>query len=120
VAAASRRAGKEVAMPFYLIQASYTSEAWAKLANDPTNRIEQVRPAMEKAGIKLVCSYLAFGKEDIVLICEAPDNVTAAGLAIDFAAGGAVKAVKTTPLLTWEEGVAAMKKAGEITYQPKK
>jgi uncharacterized protein with GYD domain len=107
-------------MPFYLVQASYTPEAWAKLASDPTNRIEQVRPAMEKAGIKLVCSYLAFGEEDIVLIAEAPDNVTAAGLAIDFAAGGSLRSVKTTPLLTWEEGVAAMRKAGEITYEPKR
>jgi uncharacterized protein with GYD domain len=107
-------------MPFYLIQASYTSEAWAKLANDPTNRLEQVRPAMEQAGIKLVCSYLAFGDEDIIIIAEAPDNVAAAGLAIDFAAGGALSSVKTTPLLTWEEGVQAMKKAGEITYEPKK
>jgi uncharacterized protein with GYD domain len=107
-------------MAFYLIQASYTPEAWAKLAADPTNRIEQVRPAMEKAGIKLVCSYLSFGGEDIVLIADAPDNVHAAGLAIDFAAGGSLKSVKTTPLLTWEEGVAAMKKAAEITYVPKK
>jgi uncharacterized protein with GYD domain len=67
-----------------------------------------------------VCSYLAFGEEDIVLIAEAPDNVTAAGLAIDFAAGGSLRSVKTTPLLTWEEGVAAMRKAGEITYEPKR
>ena len=105
-------------MPHYLIQVAYTPEAWATLVKKPQNRIDAVRPAIEQAGAKLEASYLSFGKYDVIVLIEAPDNVTAAGLAIDFAAGGAVKAVKTTPLMTWDEGVKAMKKAGEITYKP--
>jgi hypothetical protein len=35
-------------------------------------------------------------------------------------AGGAVSNVKTTPLLTAEEGLAAMKKAGGSGYKPVK
>jgi uncharacterized protein with GYD domain len=107
------------AMPKYLIQAGYTPEAWGKLAAKPENRLESVRPAVEKAGAKIESSYLCFGDDDLIIIVDAPDNVTAAGLAIDFAGGGALRSVKTTPLMTWEEGVAAMKKAGEISYQPK-
>ena len=34
-----------------------------------------------------------------------------------FAAGGSVKAVKTTPLLTAAEAVEALKKAGESGYR---
>ena len=33
-------------------------------------------------------------------------------------ATGAFKAFKTTPLLTVEEGMAAMKKAGTLSYKP--
>jgi len=42
-----------------------------------------------------------------------PDNVAAAALAMAFNAGGAVKTVKTTPLMSISEGIAAMKKAAE-------
>jgi len=34
------------------------------------------------------------------------------------AAGGAVKAIKTTPLMTIEESMEAMRKANGIGYQP--
>ena len=36
------------------------------------------------------------------------------------AAGGSIKDVKTTPLISWEDGVRAMRKAGNITYTPYK
>ena len=44
--------------------------------------------------------------------------MTAASLSLAFSAGGSVKAVKTTPLMTVEEGVEAMRKAGGTGYQP--
>jgi hypothetical protein len=47
-----------------------------------------------------------------------PDNVAAAANSIAYAAGGACSAVRTTPLLTPEEAVKALKKAGETTYRP--
>ena len=34
------------------------------------------------------------------------------------AAGGALRALKTTPLLTTEEGLEVMKKAGGVGYRP--
>jgi uncharacterized protein with GYD domain len=77
-----------------------------------------VRPAVEKLGGKIDRSYFAFGEYDIVVLLEMPDNVAAAGIAMAFAAGGACKSVKTTPLLTVEESVEAMKKAGKSGYRP--
>jgi hypothetical protein len=35
-----------------------------------------------------------------------------------ISAGGAVKAVKTTPLMTFEEGIEALKKAEVAQYAP--
>ena len=46
-----------------------------------------------------------------------PSNVDAGAISIAFAAGGACKAVKTTPLLTVGESVEAMKKAAESEYR---
>jgi uncharacterized protein with GYD domain len=105
-------------MSHYLCQVAYSPEGWAALVKSPQNRIEAVRPAVEKLGGKIDRSYFAFGEYDIVVLFEMPDNVSAAGIAMAFAAGGACKSVKTTPLLTIEESVEAMKKAGKSGYRP--
>ncbi len=62
-------------MPHYLVQVAYTSEAWKDLIDDPQNRIEAVRPAIEKLGGKMEAGWLCFGDYDLVAICEFPGNV---------------------------------------------
>ena len=66
---------------------------------------ERVNPIIEQFGGKLVNVWYAFGEYDVIGIFEMPDNVSTATVAIAFAAGGAVKAAKTTPLMTVEEGL---------------
>ncbi len=105
-------------MPQYLCQVAYTSEGWAALVKNPQNRTEAVRGAIEKLGGKIVNAWFAFGEYDVVVVLDMPDNVSAAGIAIAFAAGGACKSVKTTPLLSGEEAVEAMKKAAKSGYKP--
>ena len=105
-------------MAHYLFQVSYTSDAWAAQVKNPQNRIEAVRPVIERLGGKIEAPYLAFGEYDVVLTVEFPDNVSAAALSLTVSAGGAVKAIKTTPLMTVEEGVEALKRAGGAGYQP--
>ncbi len=105
-------------MPHYLHQVTYSREGWQTLISQPQNRVEIVRQAIEKLGGKIVSAWFAFGDCDVVLITEMPDNATAAGLAIAFAGGGACKSVHTTPLLSAEEALQAMKKAGESGYRP--
>jgi len=104
-------------MPHYLHQVAYTPEAWRALLAKPQDRIEAVRPAIEKLGGKIKSAWYAFGEYDIVVITEMPDNVSAAGIAIAFAGGGACKSVQTTPLMSAEEAVQAMKKATESGYR---
>ena len=104
-------------MPHYLHQVSYTSEAWARLIANPQDRIEAVRAPIEKLGGRINTAFFAFGEHDAVVITEMPDNVSAAAIAIAFAAGGSIKNAKTTPLLTAAETVEALKKAGSSGYR---
>jgi uncharacterized protein with GYD domain len=104
-------------MPHYLHQVAYTREGWEAVLAQPQNRIEAVRPAVEKLGGKIQTAWFAFGEYDIIVITEMPDNVSAAAIAIAFAAGGACKAVQTTPLMSAEEAMQAIKKASECGYR---
>jgi uncharacterized protein with GYD domain len=105
-------------MAQFLVQVAYSTEAWASLIKNPQNRIGVVSAVVEKLGGKLLQGWLSFGEYDTVVFLELPDNVAAAAFAAAIAAGGSCKSVKTTPLLSPEEGVAAMKKAGSSGYQP--
>lgn len=104
-------------MGIYLHQVSYTSESWRVLIAQPQDRLGAVRAPIEKLGGKLIEGWFAFGEYDIVAITEMPDNVSAAAIAIAFAAGGACKSVRTTPLLSPKEAISAMQKAGESGYR---
>jgi uncharacterized protein with GYD domain len=108
---------KEDPMPHFLLQGSYTQEAWARLVSNPQDRTDAVRAPIEKLGGRVHTSFFAFGPSDIVSILEMPDNVSAAAIAIAFAAGGSVKNVQTTPLMTTAEALEAIKKAGTTGYR---
>lgn len=105
-------------MPHYLVQAAYTPEAVAALVKSPQDRLEALRPVVERLGGKLLSMYMAFGEYDVIGLAELPDNVSAAAFAMAASAGGAVKAFKTTPLMTIPEGVEAFRKAGQAGYRP--
>jgi uncharacterized protein with GYD domain len=104
-------------MPLYLLQFTYTPEAWAALARRPENRVEVVRGLLEGLGGRLVAAYYSFGEYDGVLLAELPDNTASAAAALAVNAAGHLKALKTTPLLTVEETLEAMRRAGGITYR---
>jgi len=107
-------------MAYFLLQGSYTAEAWKGLVNNPTDRIPVVRPVVEKLGGKLEHAWYAFGEYDLVSILQLPDNVSAAAFSLALAAGGGFKAHKTTPLMTIADGIEAMKKAATSGYLPPK
>ena len=104
-------------MPNYLVQVSYRQEGWKALVSNPQNRVDALRPVVERLGGKVQGAWFAFGDYDIVLILEVGDNVSAAALAMAAAAGGSVQSIKTTPLLSLAEAVEAMKKAGTSGYR---
>src|SRR5919204_693620 len=104
-------------MPIYLQQVAYSPEGWEALVKKPQDRIEAVRPAIEKLGGKIVNAWFAFGEYDVVVVIDMPDNVGAAAISMAFASGGACKSFQTTPLLSVQEAVAAMKKASTSGYR---
>ena len=105
-------------MPTYMIQGSYGIEGLSAIVKEPQNRIQAIKPAVENLGGKLINAYFCFGDYDFVLIVELPDNISAVGISMAFGAGGAVKSIKTTPLLSATETMEAMKKASAAGYRP--
>ncbi len=107
-------------MPHYLIQAAYTSDAWATMIKNPADRGAALGKLVEKLGGKVQAFYFCFGEYDVVSIVELPDNGASVSAALAAVAAGHLKNLRTTPLLTNEETMKAMKKAGTLSYAPPK
>ena len=104
-------------MPLYLSRFSYTPETWARLIANPEDRREAARTYIESVGGTLHGFWYAFGTHDGYNVWEAPDNVSMAAVALAISGGGALSSFETTVLLTVEESMDALHRAGEIRYQ---
>jgi uncharacterized protein with GYD domain len=105
-------------MPLYLGRFSYTTDAMKALLSQPQDRSVAAREVAESLGGKLLGFWYAFGEFDGVFLMEAPDNASAAALAMAVGAGGALSEVETTVLLDMDEAQEAMRKAAAATYRP--
>ena len=104
-------------MAHYLIQASYSKEGIGDLVANPQDRAAAVRPIIEGMGGKLESFYFAFGDYDVIAVAEFPDNVAAAALAMAIGGSTGISSYKTTPLLTMDEAIQAMRKASGTGYR---
>ena len=104
-------------MPLYLTRFSYTPATWAKLIQNPEDRRAAAKQYIEAVGGKMHGFWYAFGDHDAYNLWEAPDNVSMAATAIAISAGGALSSLQTTVLLTVEDTLAALQKAGSIKYR---
>ena len=68
-------------------------------------------------GGKLHGFWYAFGTHDGFTLWEAPDNVSMAAVALAISGGGALSSHDTTVLLTVEDTIEALRKAGQIQYR---
>jgi uncharacterized protein with GYD domain len=105
-------------MPLYLTKFSYTPETWAKLIGNPEDRRKAAQTYIESVGGKLHGFWYGFGTHDGYNLWEAPDNVSMAAVALAISSGGALSAFDTTVLLSVEETMDALRKAGKIGYRP--
>jgi uncharacterized protein with GYD domain len=113
--------GKEQAVPQYIYEAAYTAESLAAQIKDPKDRLEvAAKPILDAVGGKLLAGGYPFGEYDVVIVYEAPDDTAAAAIAMAAAAGGALKASRTTKLLTGQQWVDSLKKAQSVAsvYRP--
>jgi uncharacterized protein with GYD domain len=109
---------EDLPMALYIYQAAYTPESLAAQIKEPQDRIEAVRPALEAMGGKLIAGGYPFGEYDVLVLMEAPDDTTAASVALAVGAGGATKAAKTTRLLSGQEWIESLRKAQGSQYRP--
>jgi uncharacterized protein with GYD domain len=103
-------------MALYMVRFSYTPETWAGLVKNPENREEKVRRMLEDSGATLEHIWYAFGEDDGFALISAPDNITAAAISLVITSSGAFASYKTSVLLTQEETLEALEKAGTVTY----
>ncbi len=104
-------------MPDYLMQFSYAPEALAALVASPQNREEAAQSLIESLGGIIKGFWYAFGDYDAVIIAALPDNVKVVAISMAAAASGDFRIVKTTPLLSVNEGMEAMKIAAKAKYK---
>jgi uncharacterized protein with GYD domain len=102
---------------FYLTRFSYTPETWARLMKNPEDRRVAARQYIESVGGKLQGFWYAFGTYDGYCLWEAPDNVSMAAVGLAITGGGALSKFETTPLLTVEETLHALRRAQKVGYR---
>jgi uncharacterized protein with GYD domain len=104
-------------MPLYLSKFSYTPETWARLIANPEDRRVAAQEYIESVGGKLHGFWYAFGEHDGYNLWEAPDNVSVAAVALAIGSGGALRSIETTVLMSVDETLEALRKAGQIGYR---
>ena len=104
-------------MPLYLTRFRYTPETWARLIANPEDRRAAAQAYIESVGGRLHGFWYAFGAHDGYNLWEAPDDVSMAAVVLAIGAGGALASVETTALLTVDDTLAALRRAGEVRYR---
>ena len=104
-------------MPLYLTRFSYTPETWARLISNPEDRRQAAQTYIESVGGKLHGFWYAFGTHEGYNLWEAPDNVSMSAVALAINSGGALGSIETTELMTVDETLDALRKAGEVQYR---
>jgi len=101
-------------MPRYMLQFSYSPQAVKAMAEKPSDRRAVAAEVVGAAGGKLIEFYLCFGDYDGITIMELPSNVDAAAVALAAGSSGAFSKIETTVLLTPDESMEAMARAGQV------
>jgi uncharacterized protein with GYD domain len=104
-------------MPLYLTKFSYTPETWARLIRNPEDRRKAAETYIKSVDGKLHGFWYAFGSHDGYTLWEAPDNVSMAAVALAIGSGGALSSLETTVLMSVDETMEAMRKAGAVRYR---
>ena len=103
-------------MALYMTQFSYTGEAWTALTKQPADRRAGLQALFDRLGGRLIELYYSFGDYDGVVLFEAPDDTAAVASLVAVLGPGHVKAIKTTKLLSVEDTMEALQRAGGLSY----
>jgi uncharacterized protein with GYD domain len=97
-------------MAKFLFQGSYVGDGMKGLLKEGgTPRIDAAKKLFTSLGGTLECFYFAFGAEDLVVICDLPDNISALAFSLAINGSGMAKG-HVTVLATVDEIDAAIRK----------
>lgn len=105
-------------MAHYLALASYTSEAMARLVDNPEDRGATIGALIERLGGKIETFDYCFGDYHLATVMEFPDDETMEAFQLAVYASGAIKEFKITVLIPMENAVRALTRARAADYQP--
>ena len=77
-------------MPTYISLVKYTQKGAENIKESP-QRLEAAKKAFQGMGAELKEFYLVMGQYDIILVSEAPDDVTVAKIALTLGSLGNVR-----------------------------
>jgi uncharacterized protein with GYD domain len=97
----------------FLIQVSYTPDAWRAQIESQQSVLERATPSATKLGGNILGLYYSLGDYDLVGIVEFPTAEAAAAWSTLISSGGAVTRFVTTQLLTVDEGLSALALASD-------
>lgn len=103
-------------MPKYLFEANYTPDGVRGLKEaGAASRVAALRDMCSGLGGSLDSFHFAFGSVDAYVVCDLPDDESAAAAAFTVGASAATQ-VRTVKLLTVEEADAAIGRS--VAYRP--
>jgi uncharacterized protein with GYD domain len=110
-------ANEEAAMALYLYRFSYTPEAWAALVESREDRRDMLASRLFGAfGGTLQGLWYSFGEWDGYVLAELPDGVSAAAASAAVMATGSFRSLETTVLVSVDEMLEALGRAGDFAY----
>lgn len=90
-------------MPKYLLKVRYSAEGLQGVLKDGGSaRRDAAETGVKSLGGSIESMYFAFGDVDAYVICDMPDNKSAAALATTVSSSGKVS-ITTVPLLSIDE-----------------
>lgn len=102
-------------MKKFLIRGKYNTEGTNGLIKEGgTGRKKAIEKMLAAMGGKVESFYYAFGEDDVILVVELPDDITAAAVGLRVNAAGLVR-ISMTVLITPEEIDEASKKT--VSYR---
>jgi uncharacterized protein with GYD domain len=102
-------------MPKYAFMGGYTAEAWKGLIDSPESRKSAIERAAKEVGGTLDTVYWTFGDDDFLVICDVPDDASAAAIGVGVASSGRLRNVRTIKLITADDFINLLGKAKSVS-----
>lgn len=101
-------------MTTYQIEVMYNADAWTAWIRGPHSCAPKVEAVLSSLGGRLIGFWWASAEFDSLLLAELPDAAALAAFRTFAASLGGIHSLRAVALLSDEEGVAAIARAGSL------